>query len=173
VKKIGPLLVIFFACPLIAAFYGILHDEITFTISPEYYTRFKFISFDIAEGMHKRLGAAIVGMSAAWWTGIPIGIIVSAIGLIHYDNRSMLKFGFQSIGIVLITAMIFGIAGYFYGKYFLAGRDAMIPEGLADAGSYLTAGSIHNFSYMGGAIGIFAGAYWQVRQKRKMKMKNG
>ena len=169
-------MIIFFSCPLIAALYGILHDEITYTISPEYYTKFKFISFGIDEEMYNRWGAALVGVQAAWWTGIPIGIIVSSIGLIHYDNRSMLRFGFQSIGIVVLTAMIAGLAGYFYGKYFLAGHDAayfsgwMIPDDLQDRDSFITVGAIHNLSYMGGALGIFAGAFWQVRQKRKMKM---
>lgn len=34
-------------CP--AAIFGMLHDQISYTVSSEYYTKFKFIQFDLLD----------------------------------------------------------------------------------------------------------------------------
>jgi hypothetical protein len=60
-KKIMTMPVLLVLGCLIAGIYGCLHDQISYTVSPEYYTRFKFHQFCVPETLHNRLGAAVVG----------------------------------------------------------------------------------------------------------------
>ena len=94
---------------LLAGCYGMMHNQISYTVSPEYFTKFKFRQFGIAPTLNERTGAAIVGWQASWWMGIAIGLFV-------------------------------------------------IPAGMMiDSVSFLRAGTMHNFSYLGGLLGIFTG----------------
>ena len=46
---------------LVAAVYGIVHDQITYSISPEYFTRLKFMQFHYADfGLPRRIFVAEV-----------------------------------------------------------------------------------------------------------------
>ena len=61
---------------LLAGLYGILHDQVTYTIAPEYFTKFKYGQFGFEPawfGGHRQTVAAI-GFLATWWTGIFIGL---------------------------------------------------------------------------------------------------
>ena len=50
---------------VLAGLYGILHDEITYTISPEYFTRLKFYQFDYADfGLPPRVLVAEIGRAS-------------------------------------------------------------------------------------------------------------
>ena len=50
---------------LIAGAYGILHDQITYTISPEYFTKLKFEQFHYANfGLPRRVFVGEVGFLA-------------------------------------------------------------------------------------------------------------
>jgi hypothetical protein len=51
-KKILTISLLAVAACLLAGVYGILHDQLTYTISPEYNTKFKFYQFGLLdEGM--------------------------------------------------------------------------------------------------------------------------
>jgi hypothetical protein len=86
-KKTVALLILILISPIIAGVYGIIHDQITYTISPEYYTKFKFIQFGfIHEEDHTilarpRLVVSQIVFLATWWMGLPIGIILGLVGL--------------------------------------------------------------------------------------------
>src|SRR5688572_4894387 len=88
------LIIILIGC-IVAGLYGIIHDQLTYTISPEYYTKFKFYQFRLAdEGdeaifQSPRLWVSLVGFMATWWTGIPIAVILGLFSL-HPDRRSMI-----------------------------------------------------------------------------------
>ena len=74
-KKILILLVIIGLAPLIGGIYGILNDQLTYTISPEYYTQFKFYQFgliDFVNDTNPRIGVSVVGFLATWWVGLPM-----------------------------------------------------------------------------------------------------
>src|SRR5215210_7232804 len=59
---------------LTAGLYGIVHDQITFTISPEYFTKLKFKQFQYADfGFSDRLFVAVIGFLATWWVGLFVG----------------------------------------------------------------------------------------------------
>jgi hypothetical protein len=173
--KVTAYILLFCSCLLIAGTYGMIHDQLTYSISPEYYTKFKFIMFGTDPALPQRVQAGIVGFKAAWWTGIPVGIVLVSIGLIHYEGRTMFRVTMQAIGVALLVTVLAGLAGLAYGKLVLAGHDRayfngwFIPDDVRDPDNYIAVGAMHSFSYLGGAIGIFAGSGWQVWMKKKIK----
>ena len=171
--------------PIIAGIYGILHDQITYTISSEYFTNFKFIQFNIGYFFteSKRFAVGLVGFLATWWVGIPIGIILGLQGIKSLDSKQYIKQKIKAIRIVFITAIIFGFIGYisfliyiyFMGDWPInIGGRISNPE-LAEAFSqiknirnFLSVGFIHNFSYFGGAAGLLIASIFQYRNTKKL-----
>ena len=95
------------AC-VIAGVYGAIHDQISFTVSSEYFTKFKYIQF----------------------------------GLVY---------------------------GSFFASHELSDYPGWyLPDDLEKPGRYLSVGHMHNFSYLGGLIGLFVGIVFQfvLRTKR-------
>ena len=162
---------ILFIAPLIAGLYGVLHDEITYTLSYEYYTKFKFYQFRLAfigdEAIlpNPRSYVALVGFMATWWTGLIIGLIQGLIGFIHPDHKIMFKVVLQSILITLIVTVLTGFAGFIYGKLFLSDPEWYFPNNLIDKPSFVTVGSIHNFGYLGGFLGLITGIVFQFKKR--------
>jgi hypothetical protein len=169
------LLLIVFSAIVIAGIYGVVHDQVTYTISNEYYTKFKFIQFELVEEVPEakldspRLGVAVVGFLATFWVGFWVGLILGVIGLMQSTWRKMLTVTFYALSIVFVIAVAVGIIGCIYGWYILGNRersqfpDWFIPDNLQDFRGFITVGSIHNFSYLGGAIGTVIAAIYSVR----------
>lgn len=174
-KKFLSLSFILALTPLLGGIYGILHDQLTYTISHEYYTKFKFYQFGLMEAgseanfPNPRIQVSVVGFLATWWMGLPIGLILGLTGLIHKDNKQMFRSTMKAIVLTIVVAFLTGLTGLFYGKIFLAekGVDWWLPENLIDTKNFIAVGSMHNFSYLGGLFGLIAGIIYQVRQKRK------
>ena len=169
IKKIGILLLIILLTPIIAGFYGVIHDQISFTISNEYYTKFKFEQFGVGPAVPFRLGASYVGWMATWWMGIPLGIILGLIGLMHTDWKLMLKAYCKSLPWIITVALLTGLLGLIYGEIFLVGQNLnwFIPENLVGRNHFIMVGSMHNFSYIGGLTGLITGIIYQIRLKKK------
>lgn len=178
VARTGVLLLTLICVPLIAGMYGILHDQFTYTISEEYYTRFKFIQFRFwtgalpAQPENPRLAVCGVGFLATWWTGIIIGPFIVLVGLIHRDARVMLRANFKAVALVLLITMLTGLTGLAYGWLYLAdaGVNWHLPEGLVDRKHFIMVGSMHNFSYLGGLLGLIGAVIYQFRVRRKEKI---
>lgn len=174
-KKILTLLLIIVIAPLIGGLYGILHDQLTYTISPEYYTKFKFFQFGLMDLGNEailpnpRLGVSVVGFMATWWMGLPIGIILGLVGLIHKDSKQMLHTTMKAILITVVIAFATGLVGLAFGKFYLAdtGVNWWLPDNLIDTKNFIAVGSMHNFSYLGGLTGLIAGVIYSLKQKRK------
>ncbi|HEX8575109.1 MAG TPA: hypothetical protein VF677_02340 [Flavobacterium sp.] len=68
-KKLGVLFLTIMIATLIAAVYGALHDQITYSISSEYFTVFKFDQFGFLDWGNNspRLTTALIGILATWW----------------------------------------------------------------------------------------------------------
>tara|TARA_R110002072_G_scaffold302577_1_gene486389 strand:- start:6307 stop:6882 length:576 start_codon:yes stop_codon:yes gene_type:complete len=183
--KFLTLILILIIAPILGGIYGILHDQITYTISPEYYSKFKFIQFGLENwGLGENIGtianpeiklgnprfcAGIVGTLATWWVGMIIGIILGLVGLIHKNGKMMFKTTMISFILTTGIALLTGIIGLGYGKLFLTENrpNWNLPENLIDFDSFIMVGSMHNFSYLGGLIGLIAGIIYSMRQKRK------
>jgi hypothetical protein len=67
---------------LLAGLYGALHDQVSYTISPEYFTKMKFEQFHYANfGWPQRVFASEVGFLASWWVGLFGGWALARVGL--------------------------------------------------------------------------------------------
>jgi len=178
-KKFLTLLLILIIAPIIGGLYGILHDQLTYTIAPEYYTKFKFYQFGLMDIGNEaifpnpRQEVCGVGFMATWWMGIPIGLILGLVGVIHSDWIKMFTITMKAILVTVIIAFLTGLIGLAYGHFILANQPKeefanwYLPENLIDFKGFIEVGSMHNFSYIGGLIGLISGIIYSFRQKRK------
>jgi hypothetical protein len=171
--------------PLISGVYGILHDQVTFSISSEYFTNFKFIQFRIADDLRDstRLAVAIVGFLATWWVGIPLALILGIIGQRKLDSVQYQKLIFQSVKVVFVVAILFGVIGYFAGLIVVSnisdwpmniggfGGNPELMEAMSkikDWDSFMVVGMIHNFSYLGAVAGLVVALLRQYRAFKRL-----
>lgn len=166
-----PLLVL--GC-LIAGAYGALHDQVSYAASPDYFHAFKFIQFQISPHLHDRLGAAIVGWQATWWMGPIIGVPLLLVGLIIPGWRLYLRCVLTAYGVAVLTALVFGF-GALAGGWLLITPENLpsmwvrYPEGVIDHVAFARVGLMHNFSYLGGGLGILTGAAYLIWSRLRMK----
>ncbi len=148
------------ALPLSGAF-GALHDQISYTVSSEYFTLFKFRQFALMDPrVPERLRAACVGFLASWWMGLPIGMLVAPMTLLFRDPRDMMRHGLRAYGAVVAFAMAFALAGLAGGYLSTASIDLAryrgwyLPPHVVHLRRFLCAGTMHNAAYLGGALGV-------------------
>ncbi len=144
---------------LIAGIYGVLHDQITYSISHEYFTQLKFNQFSYANfELGDRIFVGTIGFLATWWVGLIIGWFLARrfIPLQPYAvARKNILIGFA---IVFICGIFFGIAAYIYG--ILTPPDlqrwssTIRYYGVIDGSSFVRVAYIHNGSYIGGFLGL-------------------
>ncbi|MBL7738814.1 MAG: hypothetical protein JNK14_06310 [Chitinophagaceae bacterium] len=176
-RKFGVLAATIFITILTAGVYGILHDQVTYSISPEYFTKFKYRQFGFEPAWFNghRQTVAVIGFLATWWVGLWIGLLVGLTGLIYPDHHIMKKRIASAIKIVFVTAVIFGLIGFLQGRYSLieTGVHWWFPEDLIDKNNFIIVGSIYNYSYLGGIIGLIIGIAYMFRgysnEKRKQQ----
>lgn len=172
-KKIGVFVLIILISVLLASLYGALHDQVTYSISSEYFTVFKFDQFGFQEWGNQtpRLTTALIGVLATWWFGLAIGIFQGLVGFIHNDYKLMLNYVLKSIFITLAITLVFGFIGflveYFNNEVY---ENCCYPYTIKDGKSFKIVGSIHNYGYTGGEIGAFAGVVYQIIMKKKIKI---
>ncbi|MFV0530270.1 MAG: hypothetical protein ACK5MD_02405 [Flavobacteriales bacterium] len=186
-KKFMVLMLILIIAPILGGIYGIIHDQITYTISNEYYSKFKFIQFGLENwGLGRnigietnpeirlespRFGASFIGILATWWVGMIIGIILGLIGLIHKNGKEMFVITMKAFLLTTGVALLTGFIGLGYGKLFLTENRPNwdLPENLIDYDNFIMVGSMHNFSYLGGLIGLIIGVIYSVKQSSYFK----
>jgi len=138
-KKIGLLILIVIISIILASIYGILHNQISYSISSEYFTKFKFDQ--IGKWLHQveneRIAISFVGIISTWWFGLLLGLII-------------------------------GIVGILIGKFLISNLNTNwnLPAELIDRKNFLTAGTMHNFSYFGGIVGLIYGIIYQLKIKK-------
>ena len=145
--------------------YGALHDQISYTVSPDYYHAFKFHQFAIPDGLHNRVGAAIVGWEATWWMGLIMGVPVLLVGLIMPDGKTYLSRCLIAFAVIAATALALGLAALAYATYTVTSSTFPVdwfPPGVADRAAFARVGIMHDFSYLGGLLGIITGSVYLV-----------
>jgi cytosine/uracil/thiamine/allantoin permease len=103
--------------------------------------------------------------------GLFIGIVIGLLGLIFKDHIGMRRSIIGAIKNVFITAIVFAIIGFLWGKYHLTatGVDWWMPDDLIDKNNFIVVGSIHNFSYMGGIAGLLIAMAYMIRKNILIK----
>jgi hypothetical protein len=97
---------------LSAALFGALHNQLSYSVGPDYFHELQIPQFGIPEGTSPPLGAAQVGVLASWWMGALVGLPAFLFGLFTVPNaRSYLAAGIGAIGLVLVLATFAALAG--------------------------------------------------------------
>jgi hypothetical protein len=154
--------VMFLGAALITAgVYGALHDQISYTVSREYFTQFKFPEFGLTNGsIPERVRAAEVGWIATWWIGLLIGLLTGVAGFIQRTPALMRRALFWSLPVIISIVLVFGLGGLLYGFIQTRSIDLhayqgwYIPDNIVHIRRYLCAGYMHNASYLGGVLAI-------------------
>ncbi len=170
-RKSGVLSTTIFLSVVLAGMYGILHDQVTASISEEYFTRLKFPQFRLSPDVPFRTGVSLIGFYATWWMGGLIGLVLGLIGFLLYpDHVSMRKSLLRALLLVAGITLLFSIGGYCYGHFYLTGHGVSwwMPENLQDKNSYIITGSIHNSSYAGGLCGLLIAVIYLFRKVPRM-----
>lgn len=156
---------------LSAALFGALHNQLSYSVGPTYFTAFKFDQFGIAADTAPRWGAALVGMQASWWMGAIVGLPAFIYGLFAVPNaRSYLAAGMGAIFLVILLATFGALAGLLGGL--VADNTGILdarmtfPEGPTRQ-DLLRAGFMHDASYIAGALGL-AAAFFPMRRARQI-----
>jgi hypothetical protein len=142
-----------------AGIYGIAHDQITYSISEEYFTKLKFNQFQFADfGLPARLFVAEIGFLATWWVGIIAGWFLARIAAPKWPAKTALKKCLQAFFVMIATAFLAAVFGYALGA-FHSGDYSDWQEfthllALNDTSAFVQVAYIHNSSYIGGVIGL-------------------
>lgn len=159
-----PLLLI--AACVAAGLYGIAHDQVTYTISPDYFHHLKFQQFHIAEQFHNRVGASKVGWAATNWMGLVVGFPLLVVGFLLLKLDRYGKAVCVAFGLAMLTAAGVGLLACV--AVLPISMEGLAPEfqypaGVTDRESFLEVGMIHNASYLGGGLGFFLALGYLVR----------
>jgi len=158
------------AC-LVAGLYGMLHNQISYTVSRDYFDQFKFAQFRIDPSLHDRLGAALVGWTASWWMGIVIGVFLVPIGAIVPGAKRYFMAVMKAYGVVAATALVTGLLALAYAYAAIdaetVGEVTRYGQRINDPVAFMRAGTMHNFSYLGGLLGIITGSLWLILERMR------
>lgn len=148
---------------LAAGLFGILHDQITFTISPEYFTRMKFGQFAGTDlGLPPRLRVALIGFLGSWWLGLIGGWFLARIAQARF--RSPGRRITHAAAAILGMAALGGGAGGWLGPGWLENRsgwsEALQAMGVTDAAAFRQVAGVHLGTYLGALAGL---AGWLIK----------
>ena len=145
----------------LAGFYGIIHDQFTFTISSEYFTQIKFKQFHYADfGMGNRAFVCSIGFLATWWVGLFAGWILSRSVLSANDKTvgaKKVKLGFCIIfGTAVITAVLVGLYTQATTNFYDHASWAATFDyyNIKNFREFMQVVYIHYASYFGGLVGL-------------------
>jgi hypothetical protein len=143
---------------LVAGGYGIVHDQLTYTLSPEYFTRMKFGQFAWADlHLTHRILVAEIGFLATWWAGFAGTWFFARLAASRRPAADLTGLTIRMWIIMLFGAVLGAAAGFGVGPsyYLRPGEWADVIEslGIEDTWAFAQVGGIH----LGGYLGAFAG----------------
>jgi len=141
---------------LVAGAFGIVHDQITFSISPEYFTRIKFDQFAAFRGnLPPRGFVAVIGFLATWWFGlIATWLLARAAGATGLRERLPAAWLAIALGACVGGAIGALAAPHFFLSH-AAWCEAATALGVHRLPSFAKVAGIHLGSYTGAAIATF------------------
>ena len=155
---------------IVAGVYGILHDQVSYSISQEYFTRLKFLQFHYADfGWSQRVFVAEIGFLATWWVGFFAAWFIARVTVPAFPRPVAFRYSLHGFVIVFAVALAGFIVGYLlgalHGPDYSAWDDLAEALGILDVPSFVRVAYIHNASYLGGLIGLVAAIVY-VRRRR-------
>ena len=155
---------------IVAGSYGALHDQISFTISPEYFTKMKFLQFAYADfGWPQRVFAAEVGFLGTWWAGLVAGWVLARAGLAELTESTKRNHVVPAFAIVIGVGATTGLIGALLGVAAITGdlsgwakwKSAL---SLKDLPEFIIVAYLHAAGYLGGLLGLLIAVVYVRRQ---------
>lgn len=146
---------------VVAGIYGMVHDQVTYSISPEYFTKLKFNQFSYANsGLGDRVFASTIGFLATWWVGFIAAWFLGRRLIPGQPRDQAYRQIRRGIAYIIALGLTFGIAAYGYGLW--RGPDADYSSWswafrrfkITDTWSFVRVAYIHNAGYLGGLVGL-------------------
>jgi hypothetical protein len=156
----------------VAGAYGAVHDQVSYTISSEYFKKVKFRQFAWADlGLPPRVFASEIGFLATWWVGLFAGWFLARAGLAEVPAAGRRGCVARSFAVVFVVALVVGSGGALLGLILTRGDLAEWGEWqqfleLEDLRGFVIVAYLHAAGYLGALAGlILAIAY--VRRCRR------
>ena len=165
---------------LAAALYGIANDQITVTISPEYFSVFKREQFALLLEQvclldaPTRSQALVVGIAATWWYGLFLGIVLGFSGMVgQYAPLSTSRY-VSALAWVMATTLG---ASVFFGATAYLVEPLIRPDashwpfltGIHDVRPAFAVCWWHNGAYLGAFVATIAAGLRAQKQRRLSK----
>ena len=179
-RKFAVFLLVVCVAVFVASLYGIGHDQVGYGISQEYFTRYKFIQYNLADSgaarhmTQPRSAVVMTGVKSSWMIGLVAGVVLGLIALAFRNADRMFQSAVQAIGLGLVVTVISAVAGWIYGWNVLAHKGVgwWMPDNIADKPDYITVGTITNFSYGGAVVGAVVGIIFLLIKNSRLRRKD-
>jgi hypothetical protein len=161
---------------VISGGYGILHDQITFSISEEYFTKLKFDQFRYADfGFPVRVLVGEIGFLATWWVGFFGGWFLARIAVPAWPARKAWWVCGRGFGIMIGSALGAGVIGHLLGAFHSSDysfwENLCEERGIVDVPAFVHVGLIHNSSYLGGLVGLVTAIVMLMRWRKPARQR--
>jgi hypothetical protein len=168
---------------LAAVLYGILNDQITVTLSPEYFSVYKQRQFAFVLeqtgllGAPTRVQALLVGTLATWWFGLFLGIVLSICSMVgRRPPLTTRDYVCAILGIMLCTlgiSILFGSIAYIAEPSLKPNPDDWpFLEGIHEVRRAFAVGGWHDGAYLGGFLGTILAGLWAQRRRALLAKAN-
>ena len=157
---------------LLAGLYGAAHDQLSYTLSPEYFTKLKAPQFWYADfGWPPRVFAAEVGFLAGWGVGLIAGWLLARVGLAALPDEIRRRAMWRAFAIIAGVTLFGGSVGLLLGYWRTLSSHEAWNEWqellrLEDLRGFVLVAYLHGGSYAGALLGLL-GACWSVRRHRR------
>lgn len=168
-RKLAIYLLFIAVAIVIASIYGVANHQVTFSVSPEYYTKFKFIQTNLADTLaaqhmtQPRSAVVIAGVKTSWAIGGIVGAILGLIALVFPSAENMFRAAWQALALTLLLSVLLGAGAYFYGPDAHIGAGAYttmpthLPDNLTNKPAFFRAAFLQYGILLGWCVGLFGG----------------
>ena len=176
--------VVLLACVIAALLYGAINDQITTTISWEYFAYGKGIAERVPvdeppNSLRFRWEAAKIGMQATWTAGLVIGVAL-LLANNPFRDTPRLRYGrlFRFVPLILIVTAVtsagLAVAGYF-GAFVAFNTDfkEMVAVDQWRPKRFMAVYGEHLGGYVGGLLGMTIAVIRIVRERRRLRVAPG
>jgi hypothetical protein len=155
---------------LVAGVYGAIHDQISYSISPEYFTKMKFYQFAYLDfGFPPRVFASEIGFMATWWVGLLGGWFLGRAGLADVPSPKRHRVTATAFGIVGGAAVLGGCLGLTWFRtddsVSFGWAKELSAAGIENGRDFMAVAGLHNGGYCGAVVGLISAVVF-VRSRR-------
>ncbi len=158
-RELLPLMKVALASALVMGFYGLIHNQISYSLSPEYFTQVKFKQFHYLDfGLGDRIFAACIGFVASSGAGLVVGWLLARR---YLRNRSIdlacknIKLGFIIVWVMAVSfAVLTGLYTAQVRPDYAVWADMIQRYAISDPRSFIQVAYMHIASYSGGLMGV-------------------